>query len=251
MVGALFLKASIVYYCEGFWAPAAPPVHLLSLYYLSNACAVVYLLLGVWLAMHASVCSHSHGTKLLTRFIRLPIPGSTEMNKLASTYADYEKQGFWQMIRLPFLRGKDGKVALNEWLQKQELEDPDTKTKKKSDHLSEGVKGLAHDEDNVEQLLQRIGHNVEICSGLREEVKAKQYEKEQHSSFHISAMVTLMLPFQLLTGVYGMNFVDKDGTGVVPLLGALSLDNSYLLFWGLGLFLTLVLAAWFRCARLL
>lgn len=69
------------------------PPFLLSFYYVSQGCSAVYLLFAVWLSMHASVSSHSYSTRLLTRFVRLPIPGSEQINVLNARYADFEKQG--------------------------------------------------------------------------------------------------------------------------------------------------------------
>mmetsp|Transcript_78539 Transcript_78539/g.255037 ORF Transcript_78539/g.255037 Transcript_78539/m.255037 type:complete len:1078 (+) Transcript_78539:92-3325(+) len=112
LIGALFLKMIVLYYCVGFFEKTPPPF-LLNLYYLSNASAWVYLMLAIWLAMHASISSHSYGTRLLTRFVRLPIPGSAQLNVLNARYADFEKQGM-QMWRVPFV----GKEA-NTWQQRQ------------------------------------------------------------------------------------------------------------------------------------
>ena len=44
---------------------------ILSLLYISIASAFMYLLLAVWLSMHASICSHSFGVRILTR-LRAP-----------------------------------------------------------------------------------------------------------------------------------------------------------------------------------
>ena len=78
-----------------------------------------YLLMAVWLSMHASICSHSFGVRLLTRFVawltnlhdcfslctsewfltcpdaqvRLPVPGMSQMGVLNARLADFEKQG--------------------------------------------------------------------------------------------------------------------------------------------------------------
>ena len=115
-----------IFFCEGFFEAAVPPFllscssqlwpfrslevpckvlvdHLRSLgaprllalgfYYVSQGCSAVYLLFAVWLSMHASVSSHSYSTRLLTRFVRLPIPGSEQINVLNARYADFEKQG--------------------------------------------------------------------------------------------------------------------------------------------------------------
>ena len=76
-----------IYYSEGFFEEA-PPVFLQVAYYLSQACSLlleskdvnrqaldvlvqacslVYLLMAIWLSMHASIKSHSYATRLLTR----------------------------------------------------------------------------------------------------------------------------------------------------------------------------------------
>mmetsp|Transcript_56519 Transcript_56519/g.123594 ORF Transcript_56519/g.123594 Transcript_56519/m.123594 type:complete len:1326 (+) Transcript_56519:84-4061(+) len=101
LIGALFLKMIVEYYCVGFFEKQPPPF-ILNLYYLSNASAWVFLMLAIWLAMHASISSHSYGTRLLTRFVRLPVPGSAQLNVLNARYADFERQGM-QMWRVPFL----------------------------------------------------------------------------------------------------------------------------------------------------
>eukprot|EP00438_Fugacium_kawagutii_P007276 Skav234424 [mRNA] locus=scaffold1656:77837:79708:- [translate_table: standard] len=71
MVGALFIRMISIYYSEGFFAEP-PPTFLQVAYYLSQAdlkaaCALVYLLMAIWLSMHASIKSHSYATRLLTR----------------------------------------------------------------------------------------------------------------------------------------------------------------------------------------
>lgn len=112
LVGALFLEFCVILFCEGRIQASAPPF-LLSLFLLSNACAFIYLLLAVWLSMHASIASHSFGVRLLTRFVRLPIPSIKQMNSLTSHLKDYERQGISNLLRLPFL-------SKNDWYQDDE-----------------------------------------------------------------------------------------------------------------------------------
>jgi len=105
--------------------------------------------------------------------------------------------------------------------------------------------------DKIIQLSRDIGEAMESCEMLLDEVKAQIEFKQSRSAFSITLIVTLLYPLQFLTGVYGMNFQNEAGQGGVPLLGMLTLDNSYFMFWGLGLLLTLPLMAWFRHAGLL
>ncbi|CAE7228850.1 unnamed protein product [Symbiodinium pilosum] len=102
MVGALFIRMISIYYSEGFFEEA-PPVFLQVAYYLSQACSLVYLLMAIWLSMHASIKSHSYATRLLTRFVRLPIPGCGQLDVLNARLSDCESQAA-QLLRVPFLQ---------------------------------------------------------------------------------------------------------------------------------------------------
>lgn len=101
LVGALFLEFCVALYCEGRIHVVAPPF-ILALFYLAVASAFMYLVLAVWLSMHASICSHSFGVRLLTRFVRLPIPGQQQFQDLNAKLADFEKQGVGQIMRIPW-----------------------------------------------------------------------------------------------------------------------------------------------------
>lgn len=131
LVGALFLKMICIFFCEGFFEAAVPPF-LLCFYYVSQGCSAVYLLFAVWLSMHASVSSHSYSTRVLTRFVRLPIPGSEQINVLNARYADFENQG-GQMLRIPFLKDN------NRWQDRPEME---SKKAKAADKAAAKAKAL-------------------------------------------------------------------------------------------------------------
>jgi hypothetical protein len=102
MVGALILEFCIVLLTEGR-VQSAPPF-VLSAYVLSCTCAFAFLLLAVWLAMHASIASKSFGTRLLLRYVRLPLPSNAEIDALSSNLADYERQGLRNVLRVPFVQ---------------------------------------------------------------------------------------------------------------------------------------------------
>eukprot|EP00971_Amphidinium_carterae_P296272 5884990-Amphidinium_carterae.2 len=46
--------------------------------------AILYLLLSIWLSLHASVAAHSYGVRLLTQFVRLPVPDKVFPCKLGT-----------------------------------------------------------------------------------------------------------------------------------------------------------------------
>jgi len=111
VAGALFLEFCVVLFAEGRIEAedrTGPPPFLLALFLLSNACAFVYILLGVWLSMHASIAAHSFGVRLLTRFLRLPIPSSKQLSSLTSKLAEFEFQDVGNLMRMPF-QGKKQK----------------------------------------------------------------------------------------------------------------------------------------------
>jgi len=63
----------------------------------------MYLLMSVWLAMHASVVAQTSGVRLLTQFVRLPIPTWKYLEKMRTHAASFETLGS-NMFRIPFLR---------------------------------------------------------------------------------------------------------------------------------------------------
>jgi hypothetical protein len=102
MVGALVLEFTVTLFTEG--RVSNSPVFILSAYMVSTACAFIYLLLAIWLAMHASIASKSFGTRLLLRHVRLPLPTNAQIDALASNLADYERQGLRNMLRVPIIQ---------------------------------------------------------------------------------------------------------------------------------------------------
>eukprot|EP00927_Polykrikos_kofoidii_P027738 TRINITY_DN2430_c0_g1_i1.p1 TRINITY_DN2430_c0_g1~~TRINITY_DN2430_c0_g1_i1.p1 ORF type:complete len:1052 (-),score=145.33 TRINITY_DN2430_c0_g1_i1:175-3330(-) len=103
LVGALFLEFCVAFYAEGKIETVFVPPFALSLYYLSVAGAFLHLALAVWLSMHASISAHSFGVRLLTRYVRLPIPGAKQMNALNAHLADFERERKG-MLRIPFIQ---------------------------------------------------------------------------------------------------------------------------------------------------
>lgn len=83
LVGALLLEFCISFYVKNTMLEEEEllvPLWILALFLLSNVTAVGYLFFAVWLAMHASVASHSIGVRLLTAFARLSIPGRAQLD---------------------------------------------------------------------------------------------------------------------------------------------------------------------------
>merc|ERR1719230_2309796 len=85
---------------------AGTPQWLLRFYMMSLGSAFLFLLMSVWLAMHASVVAQTSGTRLLTQFVRLPIPTWKHINKMRTYAASFETLGS-NMLRIPFIKSPD------------------------------------------------------------------------------------------------------------------------------------------------
>jgi len=107
MVGAMLLQFIVVLFAEGRVeievSGLLVPHWFLEVYYLSLGCAFIFLLMSIWLAMHASVAAQSFGTRMLTRFIRLPIPNADVLNKARSKLHQFERGGIRNVFRIPFI----------------------------------------------------------------------------------------------------------------------------------------------------
>jgi Mg2+ and Co2+ transporter CorA len=80
---------------------------------------------------------------------------------------------------------------------------------------------------------------MEQCTGIESFYDSFQ-EKVQGSTLYILTIssVTIM-PFQLLTGLFGMNFADPDGDGPASeQMAELYWEYGYMMFWIGGCFLT-------------
>ncbi|CAK9048006.1 unnamed protein product [Durusdinium trenchii] len=178
MVGALFIRMISIYYSEGFFAEP-PPTFLQVAYYLSQACALVYLLMAIWLSMHASIKSHSYATRLLTRFVRLPIPGCDQINLLNARYADFEKQG-GQMLRVPFFVRGD-----NRWEERTEqvtgaASMASTASSTASDAGGAGGNAGAKASDELENGEYAYGGDSDMLGREQELLEAVEFRTHRH-----------------------------------------------------------------------
>ncbi|CAK0818742.1 unnamed protein product [Prorocentrum cordatum] len=80
------------------------PRWLIGLYALCNGGAFMYYLMSIWLAMHASVAAHAFGVRLLTQFVRLPVPNDQQLDEAVRLAQDYEASGVSDMLRVPLLK---------------------------------------------------------------------------------------------------------------------------------------------------
>lgn len=86
VVGTLILTFCITWFTDAQILQADVPDWFRTLFLISNFSAVGYLILSVWLAMHASIAAHSVCVRLLTSFVRLSIPSHEELKKLRISF---------------------------------------------------------------------------------------------------------------------------------------------------------------------
>lgn len=111
IVNAVQLGFCVMAFCEGRLA-AGTPTWLIGCHTLSLAGAFTYLLMSVWLAMHATVAAKSYETRLLTQLVRLPVPSWAQLEGARTYGSAFEKVEPRQMFRVPFAMGtQEGVLA--------------------------------------------------------------------------------------------------------------------------------------------
>lgn len=109
IVNAVQLGFCVMAFCEGRLA-AGTPQWLIGCHTLSLAGAFMYLLMSVWLSMHASVTAKSYEVRLLTQHVRLPVPTWAALEGARTYSSTFEKVESRQMFRMPFAMGTQENV---------------------------------------------------------------------------------------------------------------------------------------------
>jgi hypothetical protein len=99
IVATITSLLTIVLIYEGR-VPPTTPAWLFLLWAASSTSAVCFLLLSQWLAIQASVAAQVGRAQSLTSFVRLPVPSTLEINKVAPALEVFETTG--GSLRLPF-----------------------------------------------------------------------------------------------------------------------------------------------------
>mmetsp|Transcript_25442 Transcript_25442/g.64694 ORF Transcript_25442/g.64694 Transcript_25442/m.64694 type:complete len:1136 (-) Transcript_25442:188-3595(-) len=101
IVATLQLGMSVGLFTEGRLEPGTPP-WLMHFYMLTLGAAFMYLLMAVWLAMHASIVATCSSVRLLTQFVRLPVPTWDQVESMRTYASSYETLEAGHMLRVPF-----------------------------------------------------------------------------------------------------------------------------------------------------
>ncbi|CAE8594688.1 unnamed protein product [Polarella glacialis] len=101
IVSTLQLGMCLGLLTEGRLEPGTPP-WLLHFYMLTLGAAFMYLLMSVWMAMHASIVAQSSSVRILTQFVRLPVPTWETLQEMRTFASSFENLGSGNMVRVPF-----------------------------------------------------------------------------------------------------------------------------------------------------
>ena len=100
--------------------PIGTPSWLFWCWSICTAGAMLYLLMSIWLALHASISAQTFSVRCLTQWLRLPIPSPEEIAKGAAHFEEFEESGTESLLRVPVLgkasekaSGLDGTNTLN------------------------------------------------------------------------------------------------------------------------------------------
>lgn len=110
LVNVLLLGFNVNLWCEGR-LPEHVPAWLMMGNQISIGGSFMFLLLTVWLSMHAAVAAQSYQTRILTQLVRLPVPTWQELEACRTYGSDFERLKASQMFRVPFVTGSQERVA--------------------------------------------------------------------------------------------------------------------------------------------
>jgi len=104
IVNTIQIGLVVVLFTEGRPQPGVSPPWLLFLWAATGVGSMMYITLCIWLAMHASICSHSFCVRMLTQLVRLPIPSKEQMDAARVLATDFEGAQTREMFRVPVVK---------------------------------------------------------------------------------------------------------------------------------------------------
>ena len=105
-------------------------------------------------------------------------------------------------------------------------------------------------DDRLVLYIDKLENMSDLCDSYNQEYKGYGDKRMNDILFALTIVTTIFVPAQFFTGVFGMNFVQPDGTPNMPLL---NWEYGYFFFWVLSLgltfltFLILFINGWMPC----
>lgn len=106
----LILNALLLLFTGGLFyegrLPLGTPAWLLWLWTMSLGSAFFFLSLSIWFAIHASITAQTFQVRLLTQWLRLPIPSADDIHAVSGGVTDFEETRARDMLRVPGVTNK-------------------------------------------------------------------------------------------------------------------------------------------------
>eukprot|EP00930_Biecheleria_cincta_P071184 TRINITY_DN58705_c0_g1_i1.p1 TRINITY_DN58705_c0_g1~~TRINITY_DN58705_c0_g1_i1.p1 ORF type:complete len:532 (-),score=63.18 TRINITY_DN58705_c0_g1_i1:311-1906(-) len=102
VITSVLFGAGITQLTNGAYSPDVPP-WLTHFYMMTLANTFGYLFLSMWFAMHASNIAQSSAVRILTQFVRLPVPTWDDLQTSRTYGFAFENLEAGNMFRVPFL----------------------------------------------------------------------------------------------------------------------------------------------------
>ncbi len=100
MFNALLLLFTGGLFYEGR-LPQGTPAWLLWLWTMSLGSAFLFLSMSIWFAIHASITAQTFQVRLLTQWLRLPIPSADDIHAVSGGATEFEEARAGTMLRVP------------------------------------------------------------------------------------------------------------------------------------------------------
>jgi hypothetical protein len=92
--------------------PIDTPSWLMWLWGACLATAVLFLIMSVWFAIYATITAQTLAVRLLTQWLRLPVPSQSDIAKASATAEEFEKQPRDALLRVPLVsKGSQSSAA--------------------------------------------------------------------------------------------------------------------------------------------
>eukprot|EP00930_Biecheleria_cincta_P038364 TRINITY_DN26368_c0_g2_i1.p1 TRINITY_DN26368_c0_g2~~TRINITY_DN26368_c0_g2_i1.p1 ORF type:complete len:1032 (-),score=187.55 TRINITY_DN26368_c0_g2_i1:50-3145(-) len=224
IINTITMGLNVVLFTEGRPRPGLSPPWLLWLWAVSGAGAFMYIILCIWLALQASISSHSFGVRILTQLVRLPIADSELIENARAKAVDYEgKSVIWDMLRVPVARQQLERVPaarqqlqqvkklLHEW----EFVSAEDEALAMADQASVASDDAASDSGNVEN----DGEGNMVPASMLKHVKLFRQLQENWQAYDAYARVSMAMGnnqlLQMLAYTCLMGFMAQNSS-VVP-----------------------------------
>ena len=101
----LIINVLLLLFAGGFFyegrLPQSSPAWLLWVWSMAIGSSIAFLSLSIWFAIHASITAQTFATRLLTQWLRLPIPGFEAIASASVKAPEFEQTRGRDMLRIP------------------------------------------------------------------------------------------------------------------------------------------------------